>query len=79
MENGRYYLRKLREKANATQKELAHVLGIDQGTYSLYETGKIQRLDLGFLKIIADYFKFPINAIIEKECQYRFGTTTKQP
>ena len=72
MENGRYYLRKLREKSNATQKELAGVLNIDQGTYSLYETGKIQRMDLGFLKIIAEYFKLPINALIEEECLFRF-------
>lgn len=52
-----YYrrLRDLREDHDLKQKEVAHLLDIDQRVYSNYETGK-QELPVRYLLQLADYY-----------------------
>ena len=46
----------LRQDADKSQKEIAALLGIDQRTYSNYETGK-RELPARFLIILADFYR----------------------
>lgn len=52
-----YYprLKDLREDHDLTQKEVAHVLGIDQRVYSNYETGK-REIPSRFVVLLADFY-----------------------
>lgn len=56
-------LRDLREDADKAQKEIAAVLGIDQRTYSNYETGK-REIPVHHLITLADYYKVSIDFIV---------------
>ena len=52
-----YYprLKDLREDRDLVQKEVAAVLGIDQRTYSNYETGK-REIPVHLLVMLADFY-----------------------
>lgn len=56
-------LRDLREDADKAQKEIAAILGIDQRTYSNYETGK-REIPIHHLITLADYYGVSVDFII---------------
>ena len=53
----------LRQDADESQKETAALLGIDQRTYSNYETGK-REIPVRLLMILADHYKTSIDYIV---------------
>lgn len=53
----------LRQDADKSQKEIAALLGIDQRTYSNYETGK-RELPARFLIILADFYRTSADYIL---------------
>ena len=53
----------LRQDADKSQKEIAALLGIDQRTYSNYETGK-RELPARFLIVLADFFRTSADYIL---------------
>lgn len=50
-------LRRYRRLANLTQKELAEKLGLTESTINKYENGKVQSVDIDFVKRIAYILK----------------------
>lgn len=56
-------LRDLREDADKAQKEIAAVLGIDQRTYSNYETGK-REIPVHHLITLANFYGVSIDFIV---------------
>ena len=56
-------LRDLREDADKAQKEIAAILGIDQRTYSNYETGK-REIPVHHLITLADYYGVSVDFIV---------------
>lgn len=48
MDEGREYLKKLRENSGKTQHDIADIWNIGQPTYSMYETGRIKNIDMDF-------------------------------
>ena len=59
-------LRDLREDADKAQKEVAAYLGIDQRTYSNYETGK-REIPVRHLIALANYYEVSIDYLVERE------------
>lgn len=59
-------LRDLREDADKKQSEIAEVLGIDQRTYSNYETGK-REIPVRHLITLADYYKVSIDFVVGRK------------
>lgn len=59
-------LRDLREDADKSQSEIAKLLGIDQRTYSNYETGK-REIPVHLLITLADYYKVSIDYIVGRK------------
>lgn len=59
-------LRDLREDADKNQSEIAKLLGIDQRTYSNYETGK-REIPVHLLIALADYYKVSIDYIVGRK------------
>ncbi|MCI8687831.1 MAG: helix-turn-helix transcriptional regulator [Lawsonibacter sp.] len=53
----------LRQDADKGQKEIAALLGIDQRTYSNYETGK-REIPVRLLIILADFYGTSIDYIV---------------
>ena len=53
----------LRKDADKSQKEIAALLGIDQRTYSNYETGK-RELPARFLIVLADFYRTSADYIL---------------
>ena len=53
----------LRQDADQGQKEIAALLGIDQRTYSNYETGK-REIPVRLLIILADFYGTSIDYIV---------------
>ena len=53
----------LRQDADESQKETAALLGIDQRTYSNYETGK-REIPVRLLIVLADHYKTSIDYIV---------------
>ena len=53
----------LRQDADKSQKEIAALLGIDQRTYSNYETGK-RELQARFLIVLADFYRTSADYIL---------------
>ena len=53
----------LRQDADKGQKEIAALLGIDQRTYSNYETGK-REMPVRLLIILADFYGTSIDYIV---------------
>ncbi len=53
----------LRQDADKSQKEIAALLGIDQRTYSNYETGK-RELPARFLIVLADFYRTSADYIL---------------
>ena len=56
-------LKDLREDADKAQKEIAAILGIDQRTYSNYETGK-REIPVRHLMVLADFYEVSIDYIV---------------
>ena len=56
-------LKDLREDADKAQKEIAAVLGIDQRTYSNYETGK-REIPVHHLITLANFYGVSIDFIV---------------
>ena len=56
-------LRDLRQDADKGQKDIAALLGIDQRTYSNYETGK-REIPVRLLIVLADYYGTTIDYIV---------------
>ena len=64
----REWLKKLREDAGLSQKELADKLGISESYYFYIEAGTRQkRMDLSLAKKIAEIFCLEISQIVEFE------------
>lgn len=59
-------LRDLREDADKNQSEIAKILGIDQRTYSNYETGK-REIPVRHLIALADYYNVAIDYIVGRK------------
>ena len=53
----------LRQDADKSQKEIAALLGIDQRTYSNYETGK-REIPARFLIVLADFYRTSADYIL---------------
>ena len=56
----------LRQDADKRQKEIAALLGIDQRTYSNYETGK-REIPVRLLIVLADYYGTTIDYIVGRD------------
>lgn len=56
-------IRDLREDKDLKQKELANLLGVDQSTYSDYETGRLN-IPIDVLIKLADYYKTSIDFLV---------------
>ena len=59
-------LKDLREDADKAQKEVAAILGIDQRTYSNYETGK-REIPVRHLIVLADFYDVSIDYIVGRK------------
>jgi len=60
-------LKELRIKAGYTQKEMAHILNLDQRTYQYYDSGKQISMPTAFtLWKIIEYFINPSSKFVEK-------------
>lgn len=53
----------LRQDADKSQKEIAALLGIDQRTYSNYETGK-REIPVRHLMVLADIYGTTVDYIV---------------
>lgn len=58
-------IRDLREDADMYQRELAQYLGIDQSTYSDYESGRIN-IPIEMVMKLADFYKVNMDYIVER-------------
>lgn len=58
-------IRDLREDRDLYQRELAKYLGVDQSTYSDYESGRIN-LPLDVLTKLADFYNVNIDYLLER-------------
>ncbi|QUH28576.1 helix-turn-helix domain-containing protein [Vallitalea guaymasensis] len=56
-------VRHLREDLDLKQKDIASIIGIDQSTYSDYETGKLNIPIETFIKL-ADYYNTSIDFLV---------------
>lgn len=56
-------VKELREDLDLKQKDIAHLLGIDQSTYSDYENGKLNIPIEAFIKL-ADYYQTSIDYLV---------------
>ena len=59
-------IRDLREDHDKKQKELAEYLGVQQNTYSDYETGKIN-VPIEALIKLADYYQVTLDYLVGRE------------
>lgn len=59
-------LKELRNKLKLTQTEVAEKLGLKQTTYSHYEIDNAEP-DIATLIKLADFFKVPIDALVERK------------
>lgn len=64
-----YNLKRIRQKRNITQEEIANKLGIKRGVYSSYET-EYHFMPVKHLDILCEYFDVSID--------YLFGFTNKE-
>ena len=55
----------LRQDADKSQKEIAALLGIDQRTYSNYETGK-REIPIRHLIVLADFYGTTVDYIVSR-------------
>lgn len=56
-------IRDLREDCDLYQRQLAEYLGVDQSTYSDYESGRIN-IPIDMLMKLADYYKVNLDYIV---------------
>ncbi|MDO4270091.1 MAG: helix-turn-helix transcriptional regulator [Eubacteriales bacterium] len=63
-----YYprLRDMRIDSDLSQVDIAEYLGIDQRTYSNYETGK-REIPVHLLQKLARYYKVSVDSLIETD------------
>ena len=59
-------LKPLRKKLQLSQQQVADKLGIKQTSYSYYEIGKNEP-DISTLIKLADFYKVPIDALVERK------------
>lgn len=59
-------LRDLREDADKSQSQIAGMLGIDQRTYSNYETGK-REIPVHLLIALADYYQVSVDYLVGRK------------
>lgn len=52
-----FKIKRLRERKNISQEELAYKLDVSQGTLSKMENGMVERIDFGFMQKVCDYFE----------------------
>nr|WP_251318956.1 helix-turn-helix transcriptional regulator [Flintibacter muris] len=60
----------LRQDSDKSQKEIAALLGIDQRTYSNYETGK-REIPVHLLIVLADFYGTTIDYIVGRDVRPR--------
>ena len=64
----REWLKKLREKTNMSQQNIAEKIGISQNYYSMIESGERQsKMTLDMANKLAEVFGVPIADILEQE------------
>ena len=59
-------LKELRNKLKISQTELSNKIGIPQSSYSHFEIGRSEP-DMKTLIKLADFFKVPIDALVERK------------
>lgn len=59
-------LKELRKKLKISQTELSNKIGIPQSSYSHFEIGRSEP-DIATLIKLADFFKVPIDALVERK------------
>ncbi|WP_344825274.1 helix-turn-helix transcriptional regulator [Chryseobacterium ginsenosidimutans] len=52
-----FKIKRLRERKNISQEELAYKLDVSQGTLSKMENGMVERIDFSFMQKVCDYFE----------------------
>ena len=52
-----FKIKRLRERKNISQEELAYKLEVSQGTLSKMENGMVERIDFSFMQKVCDYFE----------------------
>lgn len=63
-------IRELREDKDLTQVYMAHMLNVNQRTYSRYETGE-RAIPLELLCVIADYHRVSVDYLLNRTDQKR--------
>jgi len=62
-----FKIKKLRERKNISQEELAYTLDISQGTLSKMENGMVERIDFNFMQKVCDYSEVDPNYFLDGE------------
>lgn len=62
-----FKIKRLRERKNISQEELAYKLEVSQGTLSKMENGMVERIDFSFMQKVCDYFEVDPNYFLEGE------------
>ncbi|KQT26001.1 hypothetical protein ASG22_04725 [Chryseobacterium sp. Leaf405] len=62
-----FKIKRLRERKNISQEELAYKLEVYQGTLSKMENGMVERIDFSFMQKVCDYFEVDPNYFLEGE------------
>ena len=75
--SAQWRIRDLREDADLRQKQVADHLGIDQRTYSNYETGK-RLMPVTHLSALADFYGTSVDYLIGRTDDRRPYPKTKQ-
>lgn len=60
-----FKIKKLRERKNISQEELAYKLDVSQGTLSKMESGIVERIDFIFMQKVCDYFEVDPNYFLD--------------
>lgn len=62
-----FKIKRLRERKNISQEELAYKLDVSQGTLSKMENGMVERIDFSFMQKVCDYFEVDPNYFLEDQ------------
>lgn len=62
-----FKIKRLRERKNISQEELAYKLEVSQGTLSKMENGMVERIDFSFMQKVCDYFEVDSNYFLEDQ------------
>ena len=71
-------IRWLRMQMGLTQKEAAEKIGVGRPTYGDYETGVIERFDLGVIRKIAELYEVPVNDLLDSYNAFLMNGQGKQ-